>query len=66
MTALNAFGYLLNYCNCGLGYDPEITHITQERCQKACKLILDSPDKRFYWCRTTDDVLKEIHWPEVY
>ena len=60
MSILEALGLFINYCNRNLGRDPRITNRTFE---DGCERIKRSAGNRFYHCRTVNDVLEEIDFP---
>ncbi len=61
MNSLNALGFLMDYCDKRKGMDDTVTN---ERFQAAMRVIMASDDARFAHCKTHEDVLSEINWPE--
>ena len=62
MDTFKALGYFMDYCNGNMGYDEDVTN---ERFQGGMQVILNSDPQRFERCKTAQDVLAEIHWPDV-
>lgn len=62
MDNLKALGCFMNYCNWNNEHDDDVS---QDRFQHGMEVILKSSSWRFDWCENTQDVLTEIHWPNV-
>ena len=62
MDTFKALGYFMDYCNRNMGSDNAVTY---DRFQEGMQVIRNSNPRRFEWCETAQDVLSEIHWPDV-